>query len=183
MGVKTIDWNDINPQQWFNEQLHTGGNSFIWSANQVPEEHRNTAPPSSEFLGEWTALRQVYHLWNYEHNIAIPAMRLWLGGPPHSKEHLDAWNNEESDWSNHSYDKALEMFRQGRDEQITMLAEFSETAWSETRETEIVWGEVTLQWAVSKTFQHTMEHGNSLMKMALFWDWVVKMEQEQQNTQ
>jgi hypothetical protein len=172
----------MDPQKWFSEQLHTGGNAFIWSAKQVPEERRNIAPPMPDGLGEWTALRHVYHMWNYEHNIALPAMRLWLGGPPHPQEHLDAWANEDADWGKHSYDKTLEMFRQVRDEQITMLQQFSETAWSEARKIDF-WGDVTLHWVVSKTFQHTMEHGCTLMQLALFWDVALAQQQSQSDAQ
>jgi hypothetical protein len=45
---------------------------------------------------------------------------------------------------------------------------------------DLFWGNVTLLWLVSKTFQHTAEHIHDVMSMALFWDMPEKYEQEHQ---
>ena len=164
----------MNPQQWFTEQLHVGRNAFVWSAKQIPEDRRDTQPPAPEELGEWSAQRHIHHMWNYEHNVAIPSMRLWLAEaltPEKYKEHLTAYVSEEGNENNYSYETILDLFTKGRDEQINMLAQFDDTHWEETQKA--VWGEPTLHWVVSKTFQHTMEHGNTLMRLILFWDEMI----------
>jgi hypothetical protein len=37
--------------------------------------------------------------------------------------------------------------------------------------------EVTLRWVVSKTLQHTFEHTNNILRIALFWDFVAEQEE------
>ncbi len=58
-------------------------------------------------------------------------------------------------------------FLAGRAEQIKLLAQFGSTAWEATRKA--AWGEVTLRWLVTKTYQHTAEHTHDVLRMALFW--------------
>jgi len=60
-------------------------------------------------------------------------------------------------------------FRSVRADQISLLPNFSDDIWNTTREA--VWGPVTLLWAVSKTYQHTAEHTNDVMRIGLFWDF------------
>lgn len=43
-----------------------------------------------------------------------------------------------------------------------------------------MWGPVTLRWVVSKTYQHTFEHGSTIMRIALFWEGFARYAQEQQ---
>ena len=62
----------------------------------------------------------------------------------------------------------LEKFRAVRTEQIALLPNFDEAVWNTAREA--VWGPVTLLWVVSKTYQHTAEHINDVMRIGLFWD-------------
>ena len=58
-------------------------------------------------------------------------------------------------------------FRQIRQQQIDMLDALSTTDWSAPRET--LWGNKPLSMIVTKTFQHTFEHGDTLMRMGLWW--------------
>jgi hypothetical protein len=36
--------------------------------------------------------------------------------------------------------------------------------------TDTYWGNATAEFSVSKTIQHTFEHGNKIMRIALHWD-------------
>jgi hypothetical protein len=63
-------------------------------------------------------------------------------------------------------DMRKEKFREGREEQIALLTLFAPERWEEKRAT--VWGEVTLRWVITKTYQHTLEHGNDILKHALY---------------
>ena len=55
-----------------------------------------------------------------------------------------------------------------RAEQIALLAKIDDAAWKTNREA--VWEPVTLLWVVSKTYQHTAEHINDVMRIGLFWN-------------
>ncbi|HEY5004317.1 MAG TPA: hypothetical protein VII61_14245, partial [Ktedonobacteraceae bacterium] len=59
-----------------------------------------------------------------------------------------------------------EKFCEGRKAQIALLTQFAPDVWEETRET--VWGQVTLRWTVTKTYQHTLEHSNDILKYGLY---------------
>jgi len=153
-----------NYPQWFREQLQSSADGFVWGTEQVPELRRHAPPPKG--LGEWTVARHVFHLWHYEQTVALPSMHQWLGGAMPSLEKVD----EGAAWSK-TQDKVeglLDKFRNVRAEQIALLPKFDDTVWNSTREA--VWGPVTLLWVVSKTYQHTAEHINDVMRIGLFWD-------------
>ena len=150
--------------QWFQEQLQNSANGFVWGTEQVHEARRYTQPPKG--LGEWTVARHVFHLWYYEQTIALPSMQQWLGGTIPFLDDTD----EDLDWSKteERVEDLLEKFRIVRAEQIALLPKFDDATWNVTREA--VWGPVSLLWVVSKTYQHTAEHINDVMRIGLFWD-------------
>ena len=76
-----------NFSQWFNEQLQSSANGFVWGTEQVPEARRYAQPPTG--LGEWTVARHVFHLYFYEKTIALPSMQQWLGESMPEVEDLD----------------------------------------------------------------------------------------------
>jgi hypothetical protein len=134
----------------------------------MPEGRRAAAPPRP--LGEWSATRHAFHLVYYEQGIAMPSMQQWLGA---ALPRLDRYD-EEAAWSACPQDggELLREFATVRADQIALLPRFSPVDWDATRET--VWGPQTLLWVVSKTFQHTAEHTNDVMRMALFWNAVME---------
>ena len=75
-----------------------------------------------------------------------------------------AWNKADE-----KVESLLEKFMSVRTEQIALLQNFDGPAWISTREA--VWGSVALLWVVSKTYQHTTEHINDVMRIGLFWDF------------
>ena len=154
----------MNFSQWFSEHLQASANGFVWGTGHVPEARRYIQPPKG--LGEWSVARHVFHLWYYERTIALPSMQQWLGGTIPNLDDTD----EDVDWSNtqENVESLLEKFRAVRSEQIVLLPKFDGAVWNETREA--VWGPVTLLWVVSKTYQHTAEHINDVMRIGLFWD-------------
>ena len=150
--------------EWFHEQLQSSADGFVWGTGQVPEVHRYALPPQG--LGEWTVARHVFHLWYYEQTIALPSMQQWRGGPLPSVEDADediAWSQ-----SHDTIETLLERFKAVRAEQVALLPRLDEADWSAA--CEAVWGPVTLLWVVSKTYQHTAEHINDVMRIGLFWD-------------
>jgi len=154
----------MNLTQWFHDQLQASADGFIWGAQQVPGARRLLQPPGG--LGEWPAARHVFHMDFYEQTIALPSMRQWLGEPCPSLEGLDedlAWGEGKDD-----FEGLLAEFEKVRTEQIALLPKFDDPTWNAAIET--IWGPVTLAWVVSKTYQHTAEHTNDVMRIALFWD-------------
>ena len=154
---------------WFTNQLNSGAEGFIWAVEQVPPERRLLAPP--QLLGEWNVARQVFHMLYYEQNAVVPSMKIWLGQPLTINE---ADFDEDAAWGDgKDLDTMLTDFRRVRAAQLELLPLFNEQLWHETRPTPF-WGDVTLLWLVSKTFQHTAEHIHDVMSIALFWDAYVK---------
>jgi hypothetical protein len=154
--------------RWFDTQLATSADGFIWAVEQVPAERLYAPPPGPEGgLGEWVTARHAFHLLYYERKAALPAMQYWLGKPGPSFDDYD----EDGAWeSAPDLRTILREFRNVRAEQTALLPRIDETLWHEARDTG--WGNVTLRWIVSKTYQHTAEHINDVLRIALFWDFI-----------
>ncbi|MBE3143746.1 MAG: DinB family protein, partial [Planctomycetes bacterium] len=127
-------------------------------------------PPAG--LGEWTAARHIFHMLYYEQTIALPSMRQWLGDECPSTDGVD----EDVAWAEgqENVESLLAEFRKVRVEQVALLPRLDDAVWNAVHET--VWGPVTLLWVVSKTYQHTTEHINDVMRIALFWDRFVAIQ-------
>lgn len=150
--------------QWFSTHLETSAEGFLWSVEQVPPERRLATPPKP--LGEWNVARHVFHMLYYEQLVVLPSMKIWLGEPfILTGEEYD----EDASWGEgKDLTQMIADFRAVRAEQIILLPEFTEPQWEETRPT--LWGDVTLKWVVTKTYQHTNEHTHDVLRMVLFWD-------------
>jgi hypothetical protein len=149
--------------KWFAEAIKQSSESLIWGMNTIPQDRRNARPPAK--LGEWTALRLVFHLLYYEREVALPSVRLWLGGEYPAFEGYDeaaAWEsrNEEAD--------PLRELLAVRGEIVAALRQADESAWQEVRRTP--WGDKTLYWVASKTYQHGIEHLSGVLRTAMLWD-------------
>jgi hypothetical protein len=68
-------------------------------------------------------------------------------------------------------DAWLSSLAAGRDEHRALLTRLDAGAWRAARTT--VWGDMPLRWVVAKTYQHTAEHTNDILRIALFWDTCV----------
>jgi hypothetical protein len=165
----------MNNAQWFRKQLATTADGFLWAVQQVPAERQNLVPPTG--LGEWSAARHLFHMLYYEQTIALPSMRQWLNQPGLAQEDLEQLD-EDAAWDDgHEIRDMQRQFREVRAAQIVLLSDLSDEAWREEREA--VWGLVTLHWVVSKTYQHTAEHTDDVLKIALFWDAAAAYEAQQ----
>lgn len=150
-----------NAAQWFQEQLAGSAEVLIWALGQVPPTRWQRQPP----FGGWSPARHLFHLIYYEETIALPSMQQWQGAPvaipPPAGEEL-AWRRDLA------VPPLIEAFRAVRQEQVLLVSELADADWDRPRTT--LWGEHTLRWVVTKTFQHTLEHANTLLQMALYWD-------------
>jgi len=161
-------WEEIavDLSRWFHDQLAASADGFVWAVRQVPPERRTVQPPAELGLGEWGARGHTFHLYTYERYIALPSMSQWLGGPEPSL--ADSEPHIKAAWDvDRDLDSLLAKFCVGRDEQIALLARVDEALWEEERHT--VWGDVSLRWVVTKTYQHNAEHTHDVLRLALFW--------------
>ena len=153
--------------QLFRRQLQTSATSFLWAVEQIPQERLYLAPHSNR----WSIARLVYHLTNYEHHIAFPTMLQWQGGarPIVGTQEEDgqvespAWN----DGHDHEMSGLLTAFQTIRSQQIELASQFNEQAWHEERD--VIWGHLPLKWVVTKTYQHTLEHTDEVLRAYLWW--------------
>ncbi len=159
--------------QWFSMQLNAGAEGFLWAVEQVPAERRLVTPPTG--LGQWNVPRHAFHIAYYEQTVVLPTMQLWVGEPRSLTEiELDddtAWDEGKP------LESIMQDFRAVRAEQILLLQMYIEEAWEETRSA--VWGDVTLKWVVTKTYQHTCEHIHDVLRLALFWDGYQRRQEQQ----
>jgi hypothetical protein len=152
-----------NLAEWFSSQLTTSAAAFAWAVAQVPPERQQREPPAG--LGPWPAARHVFHLLFQERELALPTMGLWLG------QAFDAGAAPDEDvaWdSQAAVSDLLDQFRQVRADQLALLAQLPDTAWTETRPT--AWGAPTLPWVVTQTLQQTAEHTHHVLSLALYWE-------------
>jgi hypothetical protein len=156
---------------FFAEQLRTMTSYLLWAAAQVPEERRYLRPPFHN--AEWPAARELFHLALYERSLALPSMRLWLGGPPVDETDF---TREDELWADKgqqtAYGALLQQLSDGREEQIKLLPALA-GLWDESRDTG--WtieglAPITLRWVVMKTLQHATEHASAVSRISLFWD-------------
>ena len=151
----------MEPSKWFDYQFRCTLDGFLWAVRQFPVERHYTIPPMSLELGEWSVAQHVFHLLEYEEKLALPSMRQWLGAPPAA----DTRTKQEL----LPVEEMLSQFEHIRAEEINLLSKFSPEAWNLKQRTTF-WGEVSLFWLVSKTYQHTMEHTQAVLRFTLFWD-------------
>jgi hypothetical protein len=160
---------------WFRYQLQASADAFIWAFSRIPPAFREEVPPDTTsmegwppaYLGTWPPARHVWHITEYERHLAIPAMRLWLDDKKPSGE---AWPDDDGAWNavqDRGLDALADAFRQVRQQQIDLLDQLSGTDWLTPRQTG--WGPQPLSMVVTKTFQHTYEHGDTLLRMGLWW--------------
>lgn len=161
----------MNWPNWFLTHLQTSAEGFEWAFWQVPERLRRERPIETEYMGLWSATRHVWHVTEYERCIAMPSMRLWLGGAALAE---DAWLDDDAAWDKYKLtaDKDLiDQFWTVRRQEIALVNALQEVDWDAPRETG--WGSKPLSWVVSKTYQHTFEHGDTLMRMGLWWEHIL----------
>ena len=152
---------------WFKSQLESSGEGFVWAFRQIEPVLHYAEPPAPHALGLWSPARMVWHVAEYERCLALPPMKQWLGAPMPGE---DAWSDSDDTWATFQDRPAaalVESFQVVRAEQIKLLDDLIDVDWDAPRET--IWGMKPLSMVVTKTYQHTFEHGNTLMRMALWW--------------
>lgn len=155
---------------WFRQQLPASADGFLWAARQLPHTSHFAFPPDPGYLGRWEPARHVWHVAEYERCLALPSMRQWLGEPIPDGAN---WPDDDHTWAavrHLSLEDHCLAFQTVRQAQIALLEELVELDWQEPRET--LWGRKPLAMIVTKTFQHTYEHGDTLLRMGLWWQHI-----------
>jgi len=89
----------------------------------------------------------------------------------------DTWLDDDNAWAkvqNRGFDELTSAFRSVRQQQIELLNKLINADWNTPRET--LWRHKPLSMIVTKTFQHTYEHGDTLLRMGLWWEEIVERE-------
>lgn len=153
--------------QWFHQQLQTSAENFLWAVEQIPRERLYLAPRP----GRWPVARLIYHLARYEQHLALPSMLQRLGGPrPVVGTPEEGEMEEDHHWNDgqgHETQTLLTDFKMVRSQQLELLPQFDEQSWYE--EHEVIWGRFPLKWVVTKTYQHTLEHTDEILRAYLWW--------------
>lgn len=100
-------------------------------------------------------------------------MRHWIGDPiPPFSEHT---SKEEEEWEKGvDLTNLLERFQKVREKQVEIVNEIRNEHWNEQRLEYSGHGKVSAAWLVAKTIQHTFDHGDKLLRKALYWDDALK---------
>lgn len=153
--------------QWFQQQLQTSAENFLWAVEQIPQERLYLAPRPNR----WPIARIVFHMTRYEQRLALPSMLQWLGGQQPivgTQEEDNA--KDEHDWNDgrgHEIQTLIADFKDVRSQQLALFPQFPEQSWHEERDA--IWGSVSLKWAIIKTYQHTLEHTDEALRVYLWW--------------
>ncbi|MBI1280549.1 MAG: hypothetical protein GC179_20670 [Anaerolineaceae bacterium] len=164
--------------KWFREHLRTSGEGFEWAFSQINPALHKGLPPNPRYLGLWQPARHVWHITEYERCLVIPSMQQWLGGAMLPDDE-DIWPDNDEAWQqvqDNIADEFIAAFHDIRQQQINLLDQLVDVDWDTPRET--IWGMKPLSMVVTKTYQHTFEHGDTLLRMGLWWEEMARKEAE-----
>ena len=153
--------------KWFRLQLQTTAEGMIWAIRQLDPAYHLLLPPDPDYMGTWPPARHVWHVARYECIFALPAMKVWLG---ETLAPTDTWPFEDREWVTEQT-RGVEAFigdlQAVRAEQLALLDNYSDSDWK--RIETAYWGERPLTMVLTKTYQHTLEHTDTLLRMGLWW--------------
>lgn len=154
--------------QWFREQLSNSMAGFVWAAEHIPTEYWYSIPPRPDWLGQWGFARHVFHMQYQERYVVQAGIKDMLHLPMaigERPEEEGAWQQEQR-----TVQELLYHFQVFRQQTIELISTLSEDEWEKTRE-EAYWNKpLTLQWVITKAWQHTLEHTHDVLRLHLFWD-------------
>jgi hypothetical protein len=155
---------------WFQQQLQSSGDGFVWAFEQIGRDLHHKLPPRPGYLGSWPPIRHIWHVARYERTLVIPSMRQWLGAPLADGDGWHEGDDDDVDFAQacqQGLGDVVAAFCDIRLQQIAMLNELAQVDWETPRAT--LWGNKPLKMIVTKTYQHTFEHGDTLLRMGLWW--------------
>ena len=170
----------VNSKNFLAKQLEETAKIIDWAIKLVPKKRLLEIPPHSthpnasndvkRYFGSWSAYRIFFHLIHYEETAALPNITLWLD----KSQQIERCGGETE-----AYQEALEKrvdletlldrFNNIRKKQIDAINNIPDIKWTE-KKPNTNWGNVSVEFIVTKSIQHTLEHGNKILRNVLFWD-------------
>jgi hypothetical protein len=138
-----------------------------WAVSLVPESWHHR--PAN---GPWSVARNLAHLAVYEEGTAAPTLEALAAGldaraVPRGE---DWFLPEERALGQEPVSMIMDRLKAVRRRQIQTLHGFPEEAFERPAAT--LWGDAfSAAWVTNKTVQHTWEHGNTILQVALFSAW------------
>lgn len=154
---------------WFHNQLLTSAEGAVWAFSQIPIKRYGCCPPAPHYLGTWPPARHLWHLLHYERCLAIPSMHQWTDKANAPRD--EDWADDDDTWAKAWATGLVDLpsqFLTIRQEQLQLLRVVPPDDWHSIRTT--LWGKKPFTMVVTKTYQHTLEHCDTLLRMALWWD-------------
>ena len=151
--------------------------SLTWAVSLVPAIWHHQPPPWREATGAapWSVAQNLAHLVIYEETVAAPVLEELLAGGDGSAA-VPSWRDERFAeerlgfaWlGREPIGELLERLQRARLRQVEAVRAFSEEGFNTP--ITALWGpsQQTPGWVATKTFQHTWEHGNGILQVALF---------------
>ena len=157
-------------------RLRESLSTIEWAVSVVPERWSHDLP---DFYtqGEWGVAMNLAHLVVYEERIALPVLEALAAGG----DGADATPSGGEDWflndavalSKEEVGVMVERLRKARVRQIEIVETYDAQLfnapvtplWSSGRHGAVPH---SAGWVATKTFQHTWEHGNAILRLVLF---------------
>lgn len=162
-------------KEFLTKQLRSTAEAVIWTTSQIPTGRYNVIPLPA--FGEHSVLRLVYHLVWTERNLAVPIVRQWVTNTEFDAEPFTG-SLEEKTWETNdmSMKELMEDFSTRNALQLRLISGLEEDDWHKRRRTP--WGYYSLYWMTANVIQRRMETTNTLMKMSLYWDIYLDMQEQ-----
>ncbi len=160
-------------------QLGEAMKTLDWAVSLVPEgwSHRSPYGRLSREEGAWSVAMNLAHLTLYEERLPATVLESLLRGGDGVS---DTWFKEPSPYEQPAMELAaipvpeiLSRLRAAHEKGVELAHRFPEAAWSAP--STAAWGSMGLgptRWSparvLSKSLQHTWEHGNAILKVAFF---------------
>ena len=178
----------FNSREFLAKQLESTAEIIEWTIFLFDKDRLKESPPhenhpkaSAEvktYFGQWSALRVLFHLVFYEEISVLPIMKRCLSESKVTPS--EGSNDEEEEWIDGvKLTELLERFRKVRREQIAIIKATSKEEWNNNKIDYYSHGKVSISWLVAKTIQHTLDHGDKLLRKALYWDDMLNWLNEQ----
>jgi hypothetical protein len=157
-------------------RLRNSFETVAWAARSLPERWTHTLPdyyPDDS----WTVAMNLAHLAVYEERLALPLLRALAEGGDGTgsiESGMESWfYGDAVAASSDSVESLLARIGIARSEQIAVCERYDAARWNEPVTMLFASGRHgqaphSAAWVANKTLQHCWEHGNAVLRMALF---------------
>jgi hypothetical protein len=146
--------------------------------SRVPKQWTHAAPDGSPD-GAWSVAMNLAHLAIYEEGIAAPVLESVAAGGTGEEavpSALESWFLKDAEAiAGQPIETLAARLRAARARQIAAVEAMPADLFNEPRT--MLWSNrnggkpLSASWVATKTFQHTWEHGNAILRVVLFSPW------------